>query len=63
MANVSNKAINTGSVANKQLSSQSLRWQDADFSWNNARGTWNNPYAITNKGVNTASVSNKALNG
>jgi len=60
-ATVTNKAVNTGSVTNKEFSQKSAQWVDQNYDWASAEGTWDAPYGITNKAVNTASVTNKAL--
>ena len=58
---MTNKAVNTATPTNKVHSSQSMTWDSADFAWEDAAGTWDNPYNMSNKSVNTASVTNKTL--
>lgn len=58
---MTNKTLNTGSMSNKALGSQSITWDEATFSWDDAQGTWDNPYNLTNKALNTGSMTNKAI--
>lgn len=60
MATVSNKAVNTGSVTNKDVVSTNTTFADADFTFAEGAGTFGNPYKLTNKAANSGSPSNKA---
>ena len=65
MPSVTNKALNTGSVANKAIHNQTSNptWDEATFTWDAAQGTWDEGvgFGVTNKALNTGSVTNKAI--
>jgi len=63
VATVTNKALNTGSVTNKEImvKSADTTWDEANYTWDAAGGTWDKPFGITNKALNTGTVTNKAL--
>lgn len=56
-----NKTLHTATVTDKQLTSESLTWDQATFTWDQGAGTWDNPYGLTNKTLNTASLINKTI--
>lgn len=57
---VTNIPKNIATPTNQERSSKDLTWNEADFPWDEATGTWNNPYAINNQAKNTASPTNQA---
>ena len=66
MASLTNKTVNeldNTDVTNKTLTSSSLTWGGANFTWAEGTGTWENPYSMANKAVNeldNTDVTNKA---
>lgn len=56
-----NKTLHTATMTDKQLTSESLTWAQATFTWNQGIGTWDNPYTILNKTLHTASLTNKTI--
>jgi hypothetical protein len=62
MATVTNKALNTATLTNKEImvESSGTTWDEANFTWDAAQGTWASPISITNKSINIGSLTNKA---
>lgn len=62
-ASVTNKALNTGSMTNKEIliASKNTTWDEATFTWDEGQGTWDSPYGISNKPLNTGTMTNKAI--
>ena len=57
---LANEAQNTGTITNEVHGSSGLTWDEANFPWNEATGTWDNPYNMTNEAQNTGSITNEA---
>lgn len=57
---MNNQTKNTATPTNQAFSSASITWEDADFAYEDATGTWQNPYVLTNQAKNTGSVTNQA---
>ena len=59
---VTNKALNTANVTNKEFKQTDITFGDTDpATFAEHTGPFGAPYALTNKPLNTASVTNKAL--
>lgn len=63
-ATVTNKALNTGSVTNKEivLETKGLTFeQTRPATFGETQGTLGTPWSIRNKSLNTGSITNKAI--
>ena len=58
---LTNQAKNSSTPTNQEFSSSGLIWNDADFTWDEAAGTWNNPYNFANQAKNSGIITNQAI--
>ena len=58
---MTNQSLHNATPKDKDFGAKSITWDEADYSWNDATGTWDNPYRLTNQAVHTATMSDKNL--